>query len=135
MTVTQKLGYCQADIFPGTLASLVAFGINYHAKVQQVPLAVYVVFICLMASAFFVALFAILPPSKIRRSDGTALAHYPHKGFWFEIKAQGQLLRDWRMLALVIPMFASEIAIIVMSTLNGQCARRIPNLTHAKRIF
>ena len=92
---------------------------------EQVPLAVYVVFTCLMASAFFVAFFGIVPPSEARRKDGTALAHYPHKGLWFEFKAQGQLLKDWRILALFIPMVACEIAIIVISTLNGQSALQL----------
>ena len=73
-----------------------------------------------MACGFFVALVAIVPPSQVRRPDGTPLAHYPHKGFWAELKAQRQLFTDWRLLALFVPMFASEVATIVISTLNCQ---------------
>ena len=102
----------------GTLGSLVSFGINFNASVLQVPVSVYVVFIVLMASGFFVACFTIVPPSRVRRLDGTPLAHYPHEGFWVELKAQSKLLRDWRLLALFIPLFGSEITVIVFSTLN-----------------
>ena len=76
-----------------------------------------------MVLAFFVALFAIVPPSQVRRSDGTPLAQYPHKGFWIELKAQSQLLKDWRLLALFIPMFGSEVAVIVFSTMNCKWTR------------
>jgi len=78
-----------------------------------------------MVLAFFVALFTIVPRSKVRRSDGTALTQYPHKGFWIELKAQSQLLKDWRLLALFVPMFGSEVAVIVMSTLNCKCIQSI----------
>lgn len=71
-----------------------------------------------MASAFFVALLTIVSPSRVRRADGTPLAHYPHEGLWRELKAQSQLFKDWRLLALFVPMFSSEVSIIVFSTLN-----------------
>lgn len=105
----------------GSLGSLVAFGINFNASKLQVPISVYLVFILLMASAFFIALFTIVAPSKIRRRDGTPLARYPHDGFWQELKRQRRLLQDWRLLAMFIPMFASEVPIIVLSSLNCEC--------------
>ena len=71
-----------------------------------------------MASAFFVALFAIVTPSKVRRRDGTPLADYPHEGFWQELKNQRRLFQDWRILAMFVPMFASEVPVIVLSSLN-----------------
>jgi hypothetical protein len=71
-----------------------------------------------MCSAFFVALFGIVKPSDVRRDDGTAIATYPHKGWWVELKAQRQIIMDWRMIVLILPMFGSEIAIIIFSTLN-----------------
>ena len=71
-----------------------------------------------MASGFFVSCFTIVSPSRVRRADGTALANYPHEGFWSELKAQGTLFRDWRLLAMFVPMFASEIVLIVFSSLN-----------------
>ena len=74
-----------------------------------------------MASGFLVALFTIVAPSKVRRRDGTPLAHYPHEGFWQELKNQRQLLQDWRLIAMFIPMFASEVPIIVLSSLNCTC--------------
>lgn len=71
-----------------------------------------------MASAFFVTLFTIIPPSQVRRRDGTPLAHYPHEGFWQELKNQRRLFQDWRILVLFIPMFASEVPFIVISSCN-----------------
>ena len=105
----------------GTLGSFVSFGINFNASALQVPVSVYVVFIILMASGFFVAFFTIVPPSRVRRADGTALADYPHDGFWHELKAQGTLFKDWRLLVMFVPMIASEVIVIVFSSLNCEC--------------
>ena len=102
----------------GTLGSLIAFGINFNASKLQVPISVYIVFIVLMASSFFIALLSIAKPSEVRRADGTSIAYYPHEGFWHELKNQRQLLKDWRLLAMFIPMLGSEVAIIVLSSLN-----------------
>lgn len=71
-----------------------------------------------MVSALFLALFLIVEPSKVRRRDGTPLAHYPHHGIWQELKNQRRLLQDWRLLVMFIPMIASEVAVIVLSSLN-----------------
>ena len=71
-----------------------------------------------MVSGFLVACFGIVPQSRVRRPDGTPLAHYPHKGLWPELRAQSKLFRDWRLLVLFVPLFGSEIVVIVFSTLN-----------------
>lgn len=84
-----------------------------------------------MASAFFVALFTIVAPSKVRRHDGTPLARYPHEGLWHELKRQRLLLQDWRLLAMFVPMFASEVPIIVLSSLNCKCTESFPIATKA----
>jgi len=107
----------------GTIASLVAFGINYNASVVQCPDSVYIVFIILMCLAFFIALFGIVKPEDVRRHDGTAIAHCPHKGWLEEVKAQKQIFLNWKMLVLIIPMFGSEVAIIVFSTVNGMSTK------------
>lgn len=106
-------------LLTGTAASLVAFGINFHAAAARVPIAVYIVFIILMIAAIPIAFFFIVDPKRVQRSDGTAIRHYPHRGFMVELKNQVELLKDWRILVLTIPFFASEIAIIITSTLNG----------------
>lgn len=104
----------------GTILSLIGFGINFKSTVQQVPDSIYILFICLQSMGILVAFFGIVSPSTVRRPDGTALAKYPHTDFWTELKAQGQLFKDWRMLALFIPIFSSEISIIIISTINGK---------------
>ncbi|KAL8695757.1 MAG: hypothetical protein Q9224_003181, partial [Gallowayella concinna] len=101
-----------------SLGSIVAFAINFDASALHVPIAVYIVFILVMALSFLVALFGIVAPSTVRRRDGTPLAHYPHEGFWQELKHQRRLFQDWRILAMFVPMFASEVPFIVLSSLN-----------------
>ncbi|CAI6287886.1 unnamed protein product [Periconia digitata] len=102
-----------------TLASLVAFGINYNASVVSCPDSVYIVFIVLMCLSFFVAFFGIVKPSEVRREDGSAITHHQHNGWLAELKGQRKIFTDWRMLVLILPMFGSEIAIIIFSTLNS----------------
>lgn len=111
----------------GTLGSLVSFGINLNASALQVPVAVYIVFIVLTASGFFLTCFTILPPSRVRRPDGTPLADYPHEGLWHELKAQSKLFGDWRLLAMFIPLLGSEVVVIVNSTLNCEYKPHFPN--------
>lgn len=110
--------YMKFSAIIGTIASFVAFGINYNASVVKCPDSVYIVFIILMCLAFFVAFFGIVEPSDVRRVDGTVIAHYEHKSWHEELKAQRQIFMDWRMLVLIPPMFGSEIALIIFSTLN-----------------
>ena len=113
-------------MFAGTLGSVTAFGLNFKATELHVPIAVYVIFIILMATAFFVALFCIIEPSSVRRQDGTPIAHYPDEGFWQELKNQRRLLQDWRLLVMFIPMLASEVALIVLSSLNCMDQNNLP---------
>lgn len=110
----------------GTLGSLVSFGINFNASALQVPVAVYIVFIVLTASGFFLTCLTILPRSRVRRPDGTPLADFPHQGFWHELKAQGKLFSDWRLLAMFVPLLGSEVVVIVNSTLNCEWKPHFP---------
>ncbi|KAF2464146.1 uncharacterized protein BDR25DRAFT_307336 [Lindgomyces ingoldianus] len=105
--------------FGSTIASLMAFGINYNAGAVKCPDSVYIVFIILMCMAFFVAFFGIIDPARVRRDDGTAIAQNPHHSWKAGIKAQARIFLDWRMVVLILPMFGSEIAIIVFSTINS----------------
>ncbi|KAH8422534.1 uncharacterized protein LDX57_000288 [Aspergillus melleus] len=102
-----------------TIASFVAFGINFNAGELECPDSVYIVFIILMALSLPVALFGIISPADVRRADGSPIAHYPHRGVWEELKGQRQIIMDWRMLALLLPMFGSEVAIIAFSSINS----------------
>lgn len=82
-------------------------------------------FIILTALSLPVALFGIISPADVRRADGSPIAHYPHRGVWEEIKGQRQIIMDWRMLVLLLPMFGSEVAIIAFSSIN--CNSHAPN--------
>ncbi|KAE8373487.1 MFS general substrate transporter [Aspergillus bertholletiae] len=100
------------------VASFVAFGINFNAGELACPDSVYIVFIILMALSLPVALFGIISPANVRRVDGSPIAHYAHRGFWEELKEQRRIFMDWRMLVLLIPMFGSEVSIVVFSSIN-----------------
>ena len=94
--------------------------INFNADSPSVPRSIYILFITLQAVTLLIVYFGLVDPSKVRRNDGTSLARYPHTDIWTELKAQGELFRDWKAMVLFIPIFSSEIAIIIISTCNGK---------------
>lgn len=97
--------------------------INFNTDAPSVPRSIYILFITIQCVTLLIVYFGIVDPSKVRRNDGTSLAKYPHTDFWTELKAQGELFRDVKALLLFIPIFASEIAIIIASTCNGKWFR------------
>jgi hypothetical protein len=52
----------------------------------------------------------VLPPEKLRRCDGTALATFDYMSFANILKITGRLLTDWRILVMVPTMFAPEVS-------------------------
>ena len=73
-----------------------------------------------MSCGFLVAWAGIVRPHTVTRKDGTKLAHFADTSLVCELREMRALLRDWKLLALLLPCFASEIAVIVLSTLNGK---------------
>ena len=64
------------------------------------PAVVYIVFIVLMGAGAIGA-FALLPPNKIIRDDGTVVATIKPRTFGQELKANLEIFRDWKLLLMV----------------------------------
>ena len=65
-----------------------------------VPPAVYICFIVAMIIGM-VGAFALRPPNKITREDGTQVALTEPRGFVEEFKANLEIFRDWKLLMMV----------------------------------
>ncbi|KAF5598145.1 hypothetical protein FPANT_3909 [Fusarium pseudoanthophilum] len=84
-----------------------------------VPTSVYVTFIVIMASAVVLSLVCVLPSRKIVREDGTHLAHFSATDFRTEIRGCVMLLKDTRVLLLIMPMVATEMSSALIPTLTA----------------
>ncbi|KAH8699180.1 membrane transporter [Talaromyces proteolyticus] len=103
-----------------TIGSSVAFGINFHdTSLNGVPISVYLIFIIIMTSAVALAFFAIVPPEDVRRDDGTHLAVFTAPDFRTEVLGCFELLKDWRIVSLIIPMAATEMSQSLIPTLSA----------------
>jgi hypothetical protein len=61
---------------------------------------VYIVFIVMM-SLGMIGAFALMPPSKIVRDDGTPVGVVKARSFMEELKANLEIFRDWKLLIMV----------------------------------
>ncbi|KAJ6140022.1 membrane transporter [Penicillium samsonianum] len=103
-----------------TLGALVAFGISIKdAGLAGVPSSVYLTFIIIMSSAIILSLLAIKSPQTITRDDGTHLAIFAATDFKSEVTGCIHLLKDWRIVALIIPMIATEMSSALIPTLSA----------------
>lgn len=71
----------------------------------------YIAFLIITASAFFLAVYIIIPLSQVRQRDDTPLAHYSHEGSWQKLKNQRRLFQDWHILVMFNPMFRKSGAV------------------------
>ncbi|KAF7556673.1 hypothetical protein G7Z17_g1267 [Cylindrodendrum hubeiense] len=102
------------------LGALVVFLITKDiTTLSGVPTSVYVTFIVIMASSLVVSFFCILPSEKIVREDGTRLAHFSATDFRTEIKECLMLLKDIRVVLLIVPMAATEMSSALIPTLTA----------------
>ncbi|KAH8694312.1 membrane transporter [Talaromyces proteolyticus] len=103
-----------------TVGALVAFGISVdEAGLTGVPTSVYLTFIIIMSSAILVSATMIVSPRKIIRDDGTHLAIFTATEFRSEFKGCVKLLKDWRIVALIVPMIATEMSSALIPTLSA----------------
>ncbi|QKX56317.1 uncharacterized protein TRUGW13939_03418 [Talaromyces rugulosus] len=61
----------------------------------------------------------IVSPRKIIREDGTHLAVFTATEFRTELKGCVELLKDWRIVALIVPMIATEMSSALIPTLSA----------------
>lgn len=71
-----------------------------QTEAAGVPPAVYIVFIVVMGLGMIGA-FALMPPDKIIRDDGTKVGVVQARTFVEELKANLEIFRDWKLLIMV----------------------------------
>lgn len=64
-------------------------------------------------------ILCIKAPHEIVRQDGTRLAEFEATDFRTEVMGCLKLLTDWRILLLIIPMFATEMSLALVPTLSA----------------
>ncbi|KAF7351821.1 putative membrane protein [Mycena venus] len=107
-----------------TLSNIIAFVLVYaHPQAAgAVPSSVYATFLALNILSIFVAAVFMIDPSKIVRNDGTSLALFSDSAKTTgiaEFKGLISILKDWRVLALIPVMFATELPIGIQTSLNA----------------
>jgi hypothetical protein len=78
---------------------------------------VYIVFIVMMGIGA-IAAFLLLPPNKIIRDDGSVVATIQPRTFGQELKANLEIFRDWKLLAMVSRAYVCDCAAL---TQPGAC--------------
>lgn len=103
------------------VGSSIALSLNIdQLKPVGVSTPVYIIFIVLHSSAFFIALFFIVHPAKVIRPDGTHLAHFKQGHLWTEMKETTKIMFDKRYLLLAPAQISCEMALALSSSLNCQ---------------
>lgn len=103
--------------------SIVAFIIIYTGASDVSdgsPTPVYIAFLILMCLAFVVAWFGLVKPSEVRRADGTEIAHFRALSWKEELKGVGEVLRDFRVLAILPVAFCTELPLVIIPSLNAR---------------
>jgi hypothetical protein len=78
-----------------------------------------IVFIIIQLCAVALALIAIINPRSVTRRDGRHLALFKPPNYRDELMSCIYLLRDPKILLLLIPMFGTEIALSFVPTINA----------------
>ncbi|THX36900.1 hypothetical protein D6D10_06291 [Aureobasidium pullulans] len=103
-----------------TVGALIVFGITKDVtSISGVPNSVYISFVVIMASAALVSAFGIVSPEKVTRADGTHLAEFKATDFKTEFAGCCALLKDWKIVLLIIPMFATEMSSSLIPTISA----------------
>ncbi|OAA59178.1 Major facilitator superfamily domain, general substrate transporter [Niveomyces insectorum RCEF 264] len=101
------------------LASIIPLAIDAtNPDADSVPVPVYGTFVALMGCAVIMGCF-VLPPGKIKRDDGTAIATIPVMTLKEAVVGAAKCLLDWRLLLLIPSMIAAEIHLPFMGVTNA----------------
>jgi len=106
------------NVAGSAIGAAVALGISWNSNRGSVPHSVYIVFIVLQCCSIGLTLF-VLPPQRLRREDGTALATFDYMPLLDILKITGLLLTDWRILMLLPCMFVPEMFFPFQASLNA----------------
>lgn len=92
----------------GVIGGLIPFILNYHRnKAASVNDATYIGFMCFMSAGTLLS-FAILPPNRVVRDDGTRCTDVKYSSVSKEATEVLQLFTNWKMLLIVPAAWASN---------------------------
>lgn len=123
--------------FGAMVGSSISLSLNIH---QTHPVgvsdAVYIVFIIIHASAFFIAMVFIIHPKDVVRKDGAHIAVAPKTNkVWHEVKETVKLMTTRKYLIMAPAQLGCEMGLALVSSVNGEsCATVEPVDLHAKKL-
>lgn len=92
----------------GVIGGLIPFILNYNrTEATSVNDATYIGFMCFMTAGVLLS-FAILPPSKVVRDDGTPCTHIKYSDVTTEAIEIAKLFLNWKMLLIFPAAWASN---------------------------
>ncbi|OAY59614.1 UNC93-like protein 1 [Manihot esculenta] len=92
----------------GVIGGLIPFILNYHrSEAASVNDGTYIGFMCFMTVGTLLS-FAILPPSKVVRDDGTVCTHIKYSKVSTEAVEIMKLFLNWKMLLMIPASWASN---------------------------
>lgn len=107
------------------VGSFVSLSLNIHqTRPVGVSNAVYIVFIILHASAFFIAMVFIVYPKDVVRKDGTHIATSRDTKVWYEIKETVKVMTTRKYLIMAPAQLGCEMGLALVSSVNGMSRLR-----------
>ncbi|KAE8684769.1 UNC93-like protein 1 [Hibiscus syriacus] len=92
----------------GVIGGLIPFILNYHRnEAASVNDATYIAFMCFMTAGTLLS-FAILPPNRVVRDDGTRCTNVKYSSVATEATEVLKLFANWKMLLIVPAAWASN---------------------------
>lgn len=91
----------------GVIGGFIPFILNYHSTAGSVSDGTYIAFMCFMGFGAFLTL-ALLPPSKVVRSDGSRATLIKYSSVSTEVMEILKLFSNWKMLLLFPVSWASN---------------------------
>ncbi|KAJ4980455.1 hypothetical protein NE237_031292 [Protea cynaroides] len=92
----------------GVIGGLIPFVLNYNrSEAASVDDGTYIGFMCFMSAGVLLS-FAILPPSKVVRDDGTICTNITYSSVSIEATEILKLFRNWKMLLIAPAAWASN---------------------------
>ncbi|KAL4342515.1 hypothetical protein GQ457_08G012940 [Hibiscus cannabinus] len=92
----------------GVIGGLIPFFLNYHrTEASSVNDATYIAFMCFMTAGTLLS-FAILPPNRVIRDDGTRCSNVKYSRVSTEATEVLKLFGNWKMLLIVPAAWASN---------------------------
>lgn len=104
------------------VGSSISFSLNIdETKPVGVSDAVYIIFVIIHSSAFFIAMIFIIHPKDVVRKDGTHIAMFNNESHvWQEVKQTVRLMTTRKYLILAPAQLGCEMGLALVSSVNGK---------------